>query len=362
VRHRASGRLAALTIVIVAAGCGGGADGSPPTVENNATSVTTAAARIDTLRDDLVATGVVVPSVGADWTVYAPQAGLVAELPKALGDPVAVGDLLARFDILSISQEISAKQTLLTLATQRADEAKQHADQLERLWEQGLIARNELEAGRTALGDAQMAVTGAQSALDLTQVLADTTRITARFAGIVYAVWKAQGDFVDGTSDDPVLRVVDPTRTQIAIEIPLGRVGQVQAGRVATILLPTGETTVGSVTRVDVSTDPSADTVGVRLGYQSTEPLELDTAVRVEMVLDERRDIVVVPEEAILRDAAGPYVMMAGADMTAQRRNVRTGMSSGGLVQVSQGLEAGERVIVSGAADLIEGEAIRVAR
>jgi len=348
--------------VVLLAGCGQPSDAVDPAAVDPAMQVTTATARLETLRDDLILPGTIVPSVGADWTIYAPEAGLVAEVPKVAGDEVAVGDLLVRFDILTMTQELGAKQALLTLALQRADEARQERDRLESLYEQGLIPRNQLEASRAAVSDAQLAVSRAQGDVELAQVLVDTTRVTARFDGVIHTVWKAPGDFVDGTEHDPVMRVVDPTRTQIALEIPLDRLGRLQAGQVATITGPSGETIIGTASRIERSNDPMAETASVRLAYQSPTPLPLDTEVSVELVLDQRVDAVVVPEEAILRDLNGPYVMVTGEDLIARRRDVRVGLVTGGLAQIASGLDAGERVIMAGASEIADGQLVRVAR
>jgi RND family efflux transporter MFP subunit len=354
--------LALPVAVLTGAACGGASGPQDAEVADNAVPVTVAIARIETLRDVLVVPGTVVPSTSADWTIHAPEAGVVAELPKAEGDEVLAGDLLVRFDILTISQTIALKQAAMADAERRLMDARREMDRQQVLFDQGLLARNTYEATRSAVNAAEAQVMQAQADLDVASMLQDAARITARFDGVVAMRWKTEGDFVDGTSNDPVLRVVDPTRTQIAIGLPIEQAGRISAGQAATVEGPFADGPIpATVARVMPG---GAGDIGaeVRLNYESQTPLALDTALRVEIVLDQRTDAVVVPAEAILRDGSGVYVFIAGTDLVAHRRDVRVGLTVGGLAQVLQGLDAGDRVVVGSADQVSDGAAILVGR
>lgn len=361
---------------LVAAACGGspqeGDDGAVPGVADDAVSVTVAIARLDTLRDPLVLTGTVVPALSGDWTIYGPEAGLVAELPKAEGDAIVVGDLLVRFDVLSISQLVETSQLIVTQAERRLDEVTREHDRLQSLFERGLVARNEVIARRGEVTSAEAAVAQANAELRIAKLQEEAGRVTARFDGLVASRWKAEGDFVDGTRNDPVIRVVDPTRTQIAIQVPMAQSVRLSAGQVVNLVPeifgPAGEAPradgplAGTIVRVSMPIDATVTTAEVRVDYQSAEPLPLDTPVRAEILLEQRSDAIVVPVEAVRRDAGGGYVLIAGEDLAAHRREVRVGLVVGGLAQITQGLEAGDRVVVGGGDSVQDGQAIRVGR
>jgi RND family efflux transporter MFP subunit len=355
--------LLRLGLVVLTAGCG---RGEPPEPEeaSGGTRVTTAIARIETLRDPLVLSGTVVPSLAADWTIRAPEAGTVAEITKAEGEAVTTGELLVRFDILAVTQQVQARESTLTLARQRLADARADFARMQSLFEGGLAARNAFEASRTAVTTAEAAVNQAETEMKLATVLLDAARVVARFDGVVVTRWKNEGDFATGSDTDPVLRVVDPTRTQIAIDVPLERAARLSAGMPATIDGAPGLETpvIGTVARITMPTDVIAATSTVRLNYQTPVPLALDTPVRVEIVLDQQTDAIVVPADAIQRDAQGAYVMIADADLVARRRDVRVGLTAGTLTQILQGVAAGDRVIVAGAGLLADGDIVVVAR
>ncbi len=120
---------------------------TPETEEVRPVGVAVATARVETLRDVLSASGVVVTSAAGDWTVYAPEAAQVAELPKKDGDAVAVGDLLVRFEIASANQELAARELALADATARVERAKADFTRLSTLYERGIAPRATFEAG-----------------------------------------------------------------------------------------------------------------------------------------------------------------------------------------------------------------------
>ena len=96
-------RIAALTPLLTVA-CGG-RDAPAATDGPTIIAVTVQAARVDTVRDTVVVPGQVVPSAAAEQVVTAPEAGELVEAPKAEGDTVQAGDLLARFEIASITAD-----------------------------------------------------------------------------------------------------------------------------------------------------------------------------------------------------------------------------------------------------------------
>jgi membrane fusion protein (multidrug efflux system) len=69
--------------------------------------------------------------------------------------------------------------------------------------------------------------------------------------------------------------------------------------------------------------------------------------VRVRLILDERSDALMVPEQAIVPSGSNFFVFLV-TDGKARRVQVRTGMRREGWVEIVQGLSAGDQVVVSG--------------
>jgi RND family efflux transporter MFP subunit len=269
--------------------------------------------------------------------------------------------LLVRFEIPSLTTNLIARQNELTEATQRAQSARAEVARLNGLLEKGIIPRNTVEAARTTLAAADVAQGQAKASLDAARLLAERATIRSRFAGTVVKVWHKVGDVVTPDAGDPILRVVDPTRTQVAAQAPIAQLERLAPGRPATVRTAAGTSEPASISSRSAAA-PGGTTAEVRLGLLGKTPLPIDTVVQVEIQLDERRDVVVVAEHAVVRDGTATHVWIARDDARAERRPVRIGLTVNGLSEVLSGVQAGERVIITGLAQLQDGAPIVVTR
>jgi multidrug efflux pump subunit AcrA (membrane-fusion protein) len=145
-RSNVFGAAAALFLI---AGCG-----RQPAEELETTAapaVTTVTVTPGTVEDLVTASGSVAAAPGADFTVTAPEAGRIAELPKAEGERVKPGDLLVRFEIPSLSTDVSARQAEVQEAQARVENAQASATRLTTLVEHGVAAQKDLEDAKREL-------------------------------------------------------------------------------------------------------------------------------------------------------------------------------------------------------------------
>ena len=352
-------RAVLVAVLCLAAGACGRED--PPSPDTQTIAVTVQPARLETLREALRLPGTVVPSALADFTVVAPEAAEIMELPHAEGAVVREGDVLVRLEIATLTTNLLARQTEMTEATQRVQSARAEVARLNGLLEKGIIPRNTVEAARTTLAAAEVAQGQAKTSLDSATALAERAVIRSRFAGTVIKVWHKAGDAVTSDPGDPILRVVDPTRTQIAAQAPIAQIERLAPGRPATVGTAAGTSEPATISSRSAAA-PGGTTAEVRLSLLAKTPLPVDTVVQVEIQLDERRDVIVVPEQAVVRDGTATHVWIARDDSRAERRPVRVGLTVNGLSQVVSGVQVGERVITTGLPQLQDGAPIVVSR
>ena len=124
----------------------------------------------------------------------------------------------------------------------------------------------------------------------------------ARFAGVVAKVLHKPGEIVTGGSGDPVLRVVDATRLQIAAQVPLSAFERVLPGQPAVVQADTGATEAATVA-LRLAPAAASSTGEVRLNMPSPTTLKIDSAVQVQLLLEERRDVIVVHSRRFRRTA-----------------------------------------------------------
>lgn len=359
--HACARSLATAGLVFLIAGCTG--TDSPLDLGPRATVVTVATARTGELRDVANASGAIVPSSVADVTVYATEPAEILELPKALDDTVAIGDVLVRFDIASLNQELAALELDVIESQTRLDRARADLTRQTALFERGIIARVAYDESRFAHAAAESALAAAQARFE--SLRAGQTRgvVRASLAGVVVGLWHEVGDAVRPDQSDPILRIVDPTRVQVSLQLPVLQLARVNAGQSAVVRAIAGETdepaTVASKMQ---SADPSVPTGEVRLNFVTPSTLPIDTPVSAEILLERRLEALLIPSAAISRDDFGPFVMVAGDDGLAHRRDVRLGLVTPQLTQVTDGLIEGERVILSTPGQIADQEPVAISR
>lgn len=356
-------RSRALVAAIAAgsfAGCGGA---EPAPAGDEPIAVTTAAVEARDLRQTLAVAGTAVTAASAEQIVYAPETATVTELPFEDGSAVATGDVLARFGIASLSQELATRQAAIVDANVRAGQAQADLDKMRPLFERGLVSRNEFEGRQAALLAAQAAVTQAKAQLDVATLQQERAVVRARFAGVVAGRWHAVGDLVAPGTTDPILRVIDPTQLQVVGDVGLSDFDRLRPGMTATLILPeSGAIETATVTLSPRPTDPARTTAEVRFSPQAKSALALNMAVRVELVIDDRPGVLVVPELAVRKDGDRRYVMLAGADGIARMRDVRIGLVTQSMAQVLSGVDPGDRVITTALELIQDGTPVRVTR
>ena len=349
-----------LAAVAGAVGCGRGGDETGE-ASGETIAVTVQAARLGSLRDVVSVAGTVVPSVVADFVVTANQPSEIVELPKNEGDAVAAGDVLVRLDVPSVANEIATRQLELGEATTRLEAAPADASRLERLVKDGLAARNKLEVARAARTTAETNVTQIKARFDAAKAMETGGVIRARFAGTVIKRWHAPGDLVAGGESDPILRVIDPTRLQVALQVPRAQAERIAQGQPATVQTGTGGE-LAVVAMKDIPAGEATSTVEVRLSFTAATASPLDSIVQAEIVLEELQNVLVIPAGSIQRGDNGPFVWLATDAGVATKRDIRVGLTATGLTHVIFGLMPGDQVITTGIAQLAEGMGISISK
>jgi RND family efflux transporter MFP subunit len=318
--------------------------------------------KLDTIRNVLTSSGIIVPAAAADWTIAAPEPARIVELPKAEGEAVAVGDLLVRFEIASVNADVSARQAEHADAITKLDSAKADVARLSALFDQGVLARNQLDAARERLAQAESALRRAQSELDAISAVQERAVVRARFAGVVARRWHQEGDLVQGSPADPVLRVIDPARVQVSLQVPAHQLGRATPGMPASVTLQPGAAPEPATIVLRNAPDPGAPSAEVRLALVNAIPIPVDTPVQVEILLEQRTEAIVVPRVALVYERERPFVFIASTDNRAHKREVRVGLVVQERAEILSGVAVGDRVIVTGLDGLTDGASISADR
>jgi len=306
------------------------------------------------------ATGMVEPAPGADLLVTAPESARIVEIAKAEGDRVRRGDLLVRFEIPSLGAESAAKRAEVEHAEARLTNATAARTRAHDLFDRGVAAHKEVEDADRELADAEAALREAEAARSASATLASRTEVRAPFDGVVARRSHNPGDVVDASSTEPILRIIDPRRLEVVASVPIADVPHIATGAAAR-LLTSGEDEAQPLKVISRPAAVEAQTgaAPVRLAFAGATTLPAGTPVQVDIDGQRRRQVLLVPLSAVVREGNDTAVFVV-AGTKAQRKPVTLGVADAEHVEVKTGIAAGEKVIVTGQNGLPDGATVSV--
>jgi RND family efflux transporter MFP subunit len=318
-------------------------------------------ATLGTLREEIDVTGVVAPAPGAELTVVAPAPARIAHLPVAEGDVVKAGDLLVRFDIPSLTADVAAARARVTQGRARVQATSANVDRLTSLLAQGVAAPRDVEDATRQHAEAVADVEQAQSAVAAAVALSNRAEVRAPFAAVVAQRWHNPGDLVEPGATEAVLTVINPDRLQVIAAVPAANLPRIRVGAAGQVRIPGGtESEAARVLTRAPQVDPATAAGRVRLRFVARTRLTAGTSVQVQIVGQERERAVIVPTASIVTDGDERFVMVVGNDNKARKRPVAIGISTRTQAEVTDGVKAGDKVIVRGQNALPDGATVAI--
>lgn len=261
-------------------------------------------------------------------------AGRVTEIIFKEGEFVRAGKILLRLDASIQSAErdrAEASRALAEANYRRADQLLK-ANAVSRRERDEAYAQWRLEEANLRLAEAQLA----------------KTVIRAPFSGNVGLRNVSAGGYLRPGDPIVTLSAVDPVK--LDFRIPEGFSGKLRSGqtlRVAVDAAP-GRTFQGSVYAIDPQLDAGGRSVLLRARIDNVERvLSPGMFARVTLVLEERPEALLIPEEALLAQGGGQMVYKV-VDGVVEAAPVVTGQRQKGKVEIVQGVAEGETVITAG--------------
>ena len=291
--------------------------------------------------------------------------GRLVSLAVDAGDRVKRGDVLFKLDDelarLELAQAIAAEheaEAALTDAKRRVIEVRKLVNEKtfpesEALSLEALVTRNQAILERRRAERAYAAATLERHALK------------APFSGVIAERGADLGERVD--TDSRVLLLVAIDKLQLDLRVPQQYFQRVTPGTKLSLMLDAmpGQTIAARVSQVVPISDPDARTFLVRAQIDNTSArLTPGMSVRAVISIGTDRQAEVVPRDALIRYPDGrTIVWVARVDSdrhVVEERQVKTGLTFDGSVEILEGLSVGERVVIRGNEALRQGQQVRV--
>jgi len=341
------------------------------------------AARRD-IQDTVLASGTI--KAYKQVSVGAQASGQIKSLKIALGDQVKKGQLIAEIDSLTQENALKTAEAELedTRAQLRSREATLKQAELAYQRQQQMLAqdassRENYETAEATLNTTRADIAALKAQIDKGKISVDTARVTLGYTkiaspidGTVVAIVAQEGQTVNANQSTPtIVKVARMDTVTVKAQISEADVTRVRTGQPVyftilgepdkryTTTLRSIEPAPDSILQDDTSTTSStsstSSSTSTAIYYNGLldvpNPdgrLRISMTTQVVIVLAEARNAVVIPSTALgERDPDGRYtVQVLDAHGAATPRKVRIGINTNAAVQITEGLNAGERVVI----------------
>lgn len=287
-------------------------------------------------------------------TLYAKVSGYLKWIGPDKGDWVKKNDVVAIIDAPEVQeqyQQAVADYKIKKLTYERLSKVlNENPD---------VIAKQDVDV-------AQAAYEGAKHQMEQRQVLQDYTKVRAPFAGIITARFADPGALIQiatasATSAIPLFTLMDIATVRIYANVPQEDAHLVNPGETEALLTmkELGERTFsGKITRSTFALDPATRSLLIEVDLPNQDhALQPGTFGEITLLLNKKPNALVLPPSSIVSNGKAKTVFLVDQGR-AKSVQIKTGITDGRWVEITEGLTGGEQVVVVGKSQLTEGTPI----
>jgi len=276
---------------------------------------------------------------------------------RETGRPYQDGDLMRRGTVIALvegeEQEVN-KRSGLEAKRRRLEVAEAELERKRRLNAEGIVTEVDVKA---AISDAASARYDYEQGL----IVRAQTKVESPMVGVLTAVTEAGNDERVAAGYE-VARVVDFSEVIVEGRLSASDLAMVEKGQKARIISYSYQdrSFEGTVSNISPTVDPETRTFEVEIRLPNPEGLlRPGLFVKVDLVVEERQDVLVVPKDAVVLRKNRPVLFLVKRQI-ARESEVELGLDGGEKVEVVKGLEEGDRYVTVGQQTLSDGSPVRV--
>jgi len=336
-----------------AAPSGGAENGAPVVTDNQPVDVQVT----KPVRRPLVYTITLPANISPRYqtTLYAKVAGYLKWIGPDKGDHVKKNQVVAIIDAPEVEeqyQQAVADYKIKKITFQRLDKVLHESPDV--------IAKPDVDV-------AEATYEGAKNLMQQRAAMREYTKVRAPYDGIVTARFADPGALIQlatssATNAIPLFTVMDLDTVRVYANVPQDESSWITPDKTkARVLLKElpDRSFAGTITRSTLALDPSTRSLLVELDLPNPDHV-LRPGTYAELALDLREipDALVLPPQAVISGPKGKSVFVI-AQGKAKSVPVQTGITNGTWIEITNGLDGSEDVVVVGKRKLLEGSPVQ---
>ena len=293
------------------------------------------------------------------------KARVAAELKSLAvreGDRVRAGQVLVQLDTTEFDWRARQAEQQAQAARAQLEIAQRSLSNSRSLVAQGFISATAMENAVSTEAGAQATLQAAQAAVELARKARGDATLAAPIGGFVAQRLVQPGERV--AVDAKLLEIVDLSRLELQASVPPEDAGLLRVGAHAQLRVDgIAGTVAAQVVRINPSAQPGSRSIVAYLELAPNPALRqgLFAQGRIEL---QRRDALLLPLDAVRNDQAQPYALRVQGERVLQRtlQLGERGRAGGAeVVEVLDGLAAGDQVLAGNLGAVRDGARVRVA-
>lgn len=297
--------------------------------------------------------------------------GTVTSIEVTEGDRVSQGQLLLTIDNRDIQNQVKAAENrnkVLSKALEASGENKKLLnityERYNNLYNEKAISGQEMDevATKKRLADiqyeqAQAALEAGRANLEELRINLDYTKIKSSVNGIITGKYVEIGN--TAVPGKPLLKVEDNSSFRLEAMVDEKFQDELQEGIPVNVRIDSLDKDIAaSISEVVPAVDPDSRTLLIKIDIKNGEDLKSGLYAKAS-IPSGRRQVIMVPEKAVVEKGQLEGVYIVNAEGIVNYRLVRLGAKSGQQIEVLSGLKSGDRIIIEGLDNTVDGGVVK---
>ena len=293
-------------------------------------------------------------------TIRAQVDGKIVQVNFREGQNVRAGDLLLQIDPRPYQAVLNQAVAKQSQDQAQLDYAQKLLGRDTELFDKRVLDRQSLDLQQATAAQFEALVKADGAAVDNAKVQLDYTNITSPIDGRVGLRLVDQGNIVHANDQGGLAMITELQPISVVFTLPENDLHEINRRIAANpknysfaVVAMDQENSQalaqGELGAVDNQIDDTTGTVKLKAVFQNRQ-LDLwpGQFVNVRLLVDTRRQALVVPSGAVNQGPNGDFVYVIRPDLTAEVRAVKVGTSEGGFILIENGVAEGENVVIDG--------------
>lgn len=300
----------------------------------------------------------------------------VVEIHADLGDEVNRGQILAKIYDVPYRDNFEQAQAELRQAESTFRRDSTQFVRQETLFETGSISSSEFDEARTTYENSRSQLESARASLTQSREDLENTEIRSPVDGVVLNRNISQGDIA--TTGEVAFEIANTVGYETRLHLPMDDWEAMQVGQEVDLRISNRDGIIarGTVSRISPQLSPNTGLGEVVVSLTDVTPrVRQGILAESRITLEVRENSVVIPRSSMIENVETYIepetntvelrrtysVFVAQGDTIAVRRELQLGLEQGERVEVTDGLEPGEHLIVTGQSNLRDEAPVRIA-